>query len=70
MHNLNLLFAIVEDHLLSKSQVLEYSRYPDKLGMLAQTCAILGGGASNTSRLLSQQQETLVRNLETYSKGD
>lgn len=70
MPHLHLMCAVVEGALLSKTQLETYATYPDKLSMLSQTCATLDQASQQLSRLLTSQQEQLVRNLKTYSEPD
>lgn len=66
---LHLIGGIVDDRLMSKTHIEEYSHLPDKEMLLGETCAILGQPASRLSKLLSSQQEQLVRILDSYSSG-
>lgn len=68
--HLYLMCAVVQGQLLSKTQVEEYATYPDRLSMIGQTCAILNQASQETSRMLTSQQEQLVRNLKTYSEPE
>lgn len=68
--HLHLMCAVVEGQLLSKTQLEEYATYPDKLSMLAQTCATLDQASQQTCSLLSGQQQELVRSLKSYSEPE
>ncbi|XP_067006781.2 large ribosomal subunit protein uL10m [Anabrus simplex] len=61
-----LLAGIVEDRLLSKNEIVEYSRLPDLQTSRAQLVATLNSAASHLVQNLNHHQLTLVSQLQQY----
>ena len=64
---LTLLGALVQDQLLSKTQVEMHAELPEKEVLLAQTCAILNAPAQRLSAAMTSQQEELIRSLQSHA---
>jgi ribosomal protein L10 len=67
-HNLFLLYGFVEDRLLRKDELVEYSQMPSLDVMRAQLCHTLDNSAQAVSGNIGHHLTALSHNLEQYVK--
>ncbi len=63
-----ILGAIVDDRFLNRQQLQDLVKMPPIEALRAETCAILGSAAQQTSSLLTRNQQMLSANLQQLVK--
>lgn len=68
LHSFVLLFGVVDNRILRKDQLVEYSQMPSLDAMRAQLCYTLDSAARSVSSNLSHHLVALSANLDQYVK--
>lgn len=64
-----LLAGILEERLMSKTEIVKYAAMPNLTAVRAEFCSVLNYATKNLNDNLMSHQQTLVRMLDGHAKG-